>query len=233
MRNGILLFLLVFIAWVPEILTQTAIERLTASDSDGEKMLEEEDHIGDDGDRFSVRRDDGLKRHSLGIGIGQTILSGDFKNHGENAIAPDIFYNYSVSHSFDLLINTHWSKHKQAVLRSSRNTFTELAALAIGVKGRFFQFDLFSPFAVAGLGLYYPRIRKQEPGETVPTKTKATVTFGHHLGGGVELELNNHFSLAFMGHYHNPYDIKHDTGEREVKVEGAYFKLLVVAFFIF
>src|SRR5690606_2383811 len=75
-----------------------------------------------------------LNRHSVGIGFGQTFLAGDFDKNGEDKITFDGFYNYSASHSFDLLVNIHASKHKfqekHAILRG----------IAPGIKAKLYQF---------------------------------------------------------------------------------------------
>ncbi|EQC44412.1 hypothetical protein [Bacteriovorax sp. DB6_IX] len=92
-----------------------------------------------------------LKVHSLGVGIGQTFLQGDFKDHGEDKITADLFYNYSASHSFDFLANFHYSTHEY---RKKKVTAT---GLALGIKAKMFNFDNFSPFATGGLGFYSPK----------------------------------------------------------------------------
>ena len=54
----------------------------------------------------------GLKKHSIGIGIGQTFLVGEFEDLGENKITWDLLYSYSASHSYDLLMNFHHEKYR-------------------------------------------------------------------------------------------------------------------------
>ena len=203
-----------------DTLGQSAIERLTSSEEPAEKAEEQPP-------RFRVKRPEtSLKRHSLGIGLGETVLEGDFKDQGENKIAPDIYYNYSVSHSFDILVNFHYSKHER------RTLFSRVMGTAFGVKGRLFQFDAFAPFLIGGLGFYRPQIKKVFDSRLITTDPR--ITFGHHFGAGVELELNQKYSFAFIGHYHNPYDVKHNVDEeRSFDVEGSYIKLLVSAFYIF
>ena len=52
-----------------------------------------------------------LKVHSLGVGLGQTFVRGHLARHGEDKITLDGYYNYSVSHSFDMVLNFHYSQH--------------------------------------------------------------------------------------------------------------------------
>ncbi len=165
----------------------------------------------------------GVHRHSLGIGIGQTFVFGNFEDNGKSQITGDFLYAYSASYSFDLLANFHYSKH------NFQGRYARLIDLSIGVKGRFFHFDSFSPFVVGGLGFYIPKLRRQEAdGNLHPTKSQ--VVFGPHLGAGVDLRLNHHFAIGMLGQYHNPFDVKQEVG---AEVEGSYFKLLLTVFYIF
>ena len=159
-----------------------------------------------------------LKVHSLGIGLGQTFIRGDLGDYGQDQITADIFYNYSVSYSFDLMLNLHYSQHSFAK-RSS-----QLAGTAIGIKGKLYEFDSFYPFVVGGVGFYGPQLENES------TKTPFKVVFGIHFGGGGELILNRKFSLGLLAHYHNPFDIQH---EKAPDVEGHYFKLLVMTLYRF
>lgn len=165
---------------------------------------------------------DTVNVHSLGLGIGQTFLQGKFDKHGEDKITFDLYYNYSASHSFDLLANVHYSEH------SFLQKKVTLPGLAIGIKSKLFNFDSFAPFALAGLGFYRPTVTRAV--YNIMTESKAKVTFGTHFGAGAELRLNRHASMALLGHYHNPFDIKQELGP---EVEGSYFKLLLVGFYSF
>ena len=165
----------------------------------------------------------GLNRHSIGIGIGQTFLLGDFKDNGADSITPDLYYNYSASHSFDLLINGHYSTHRY------QNRYVILQGVAVGIKAKLIHFDNFHPFALAGLGLYQPKVRRIISGSTIAT-SKSQMTFGYHFGAGGELTLNHHFALSILGHFHNPFDVKQDVGP---EVEGTYFKLIMALFYTF
>lgn len=163
-----------------------------------------------------------LNRHSVGLGFGQTFMVGDFKHTGEDKITFDVFYNYSASHSFDLLVNIHSSKHE------FRNYHTSVRGIAPGIKAKLYQFDNFAPYALAGLGIYAPKLRREVNGQIQETKSK--MAFGYHVGAGADLNLNSHASVGLLFHLHNPFDVKQDLGP---EVEGAYYKLMMLAFYVF
>lgn len=164
----------------------------------------------------------GLQSHSIGIGLGQTFLLGDFGDNGEDKIAADLLYAYKASHSFDFYANFHTSAHK---LRETKSTIT---GLALGIRGRAYQFDAFAPFIVAGLGFYQPKVKRYV--DTTLLESEEKITFGVHVGGGADLQLSRRVSVGVMGHYHNPFDVQQDLGP---DVEGAYFKLLLTAMYHF
>ena len=159
-----------------------------------------------------------LKVHSLGLGLGQTFVRGKLGQYGQDQITLDVFYNYSVSYSFDLMLNLHHSEHSFA------ESYAKLQGFAVGIKGKFYEFDSFYPFLMGGFGFYNPKIRDQM------VKAPSKVAFGIHMGGGGELLLNRKFSLGLLAHYHNPFDIRHENGPG---VEGFYFKLLVMTLYRF
>ena len=163
-----------------------------------------------------------LKKHSLGVGIGQTFLSSELGQNGDDSITLDLYYDYSASYSFDLVINFHHSTHK-IIKREATVT-----GLAVGVKGRLFQFDAFSPFVLGGLGFYAPTVTRLK--NNVLEKTPFSIAFGSHFGAGGELKLNDKFKIAGLIHFHNPFDIKQDL---EKELEGSYYKLLLNTHYTF
>lgn len=157
--------------------------------------------------------------HSAGIGFGQTFLTGSFGDYGEDKIAlPDLFYAYSASHSFDMLVNGHYSSH------SYNNRKVKIPGASVSVKAKLFQFDAFSPFALGGLGFYRPQISDGA------YESKAKLTFGINLGVGGDLKLNDMFTVGVLVQYHNPFDVKQDNAK---KVEGSYAKLLITGMYTF
>lgn len=162
------------------------------------------------------------RKHSVGIGIGQTFLGGDFQDTGEDQITWDLLYNYAASYSFDLLVNFHHSKHDFS------NTYTQLTALNVGIKSKLYQIDAFSPFAVGGFGFYSPKVKRQLNGQLVESDSK--VVFGYHIGVGGDLRLNEKVTVGLLGQYHNPFDVKQDNAP---DVEGRYYKLLITTYYSF
>lgn len=163
-----------------------------------------------------------INLHSLGLGIAQTFLKGDFKDNGDDSITFDLLYNYSASHTFDLLINAHHSEHKIGAKRVYLN------GIAPFIKAKFFQFDSFSPFVGGGLGFYLPIVKRELNGAL--TESKSKLVFGTNLGAGAELRLNRNFIVGTMGQIHNPFDAKQETAP---EVEGSYYKLMIYLLYTF
>ncbi len=162
------------------------------------------------------------KYHSVGIGVGQTFLEGDFSDTGEDKITAELFYEYAASHSFDFLANFHYSTHKYLDRK------TTLTGLALGIKAKLFNFDAFSPFATGGFGFYNPKQKRELDGEIVESKSK--LVFGYHFGAGAELDLNKNVKVGFLGALHNPFDVAQET---QPELEGSYYKLLLTIFYKF
>jgi hypothetical protein len=172
-----------------------------------------------------------INKHSVGIGIGQTMLMSDMGKNGEDQITWDLLYNYSASHSFDFFADLHHSNHELG------NKKTQLTGLALGIKAKVFNFDSFSPFLLGGFGFYIPRFKVYNDSSRSEeiASTKSKVTFGTHFGGGADLKLNKNVAVGILAHYHNPFDVKQDESIAGVgnEVEGSYFKLLITAYYTF
>lgn len=163
-----------------------------------------------------------IRKHSIGIGIGQTFLRSDLSENGNDKITPDLYYNYSASYSFDFVANLHYSKH------SYLNREATIKGLALAIKGKGFQYDAFSPFVLGGFGFYLPSVTRIQ--NNVPTETRTQLVFGVNVGAGVELRLNDEATVGVITHYHDPFDVRQDVG---AKLEGSYMKLLIIASYTF
>jgi hypothetical protein len=163
-----------------------------------------------------------VHKHSIGLGIGQTFLRSDLAQNGNDKITPDIYYNYSASYSFDFVANLHYSEH------SFVGRTATIKGLALAIKGKGFQLDAFSPFALGGFGFYLPQVKRMQNG--VLTDTRTQLVFGVNVGVGGELRLNDEATVGVIAHYHDPFDVRQDTGE---KLEGSYMKLLIIASYTF
>jgi opacity protein-like surface antigen len=159
-----------------------------------------------------------INKHSLGLGVGETFLMGGFNNYGDHQITGDLFYTYSASYSFDLVLNAHSSYHEFEDNKVWLNGYT------MSIKGRPYEFDNFSPFYLAGLGFYTPRVKDDDK------LSKQKTTFGFNLGTGVDLRLNKKMSVGVLGHLHKPFEIKQ---EEMANVGGSYFKLLITTSYTF
>jgi hypothetical protein len=157
-----------------------------------------------------------LQQHSVAIGLGQTFLLGNYKKHGDDKITMDLFYAYAASYSFDVIVNAHWSTHEDG------NERMRVAGLTGGIKSRLFEFDNFSPFVMGGLGFYNPRARRAGNNDTRWTESK--LTFGANFGGGVDLRLNDEWTVGALGQMHWPFKTKQDD---QSDLKGYYFKMLL------
>jgi opacity protein-like surface antigen len=159
-----------------------------------------------------------IHSHALGIGLGETFLFGKMENYGDNKITGELLYSYTASYSFDLLVSAHRSSHEY------KDKKVDILGYSASIKGRYYEYDAFSPYVLGGLGFYLPRIDFGD--ETSEEKW----AFGVNAGAGVDLRLNESVVIGVLGHFHKPFDIKQDETPR---VSGSYFKLLMTAMYIF
>ncbi len=164
-----------------------------------------------------------LKKHSIGLGLGQTFLHGDLGDLGDDQVTfTDFFYQYSASHSFALLGNFHFSNHDEGATEAS------LMGVNASFKANMFQFDSFTPYALGGLGFYWPKVERFINGRLTSSETKTV--FGYNLGAGIDLKLNDQFSVGALLQFHNPFDADQNGAP---KVEGSYTKFLLTLFYTF
>jgi hypothetical protein len=163
-----------------------------------------------------------IRKHSVGLGLGQTFLRSDFHDQGTDKITPDLYYNYSASYSFDFMANLHWSKH------SYLNQDVTVKGLALAIKAKVFQFDAFSPFFLGGFGFYLPQSYRNQNGTT--KETREQLVFGTNIGTGFELRLNDEFTVGVIAHYHDPFDVRQENAP---DLEGSYMKLLIMGMYTF
>lgn len=205
------------LAGANSVQAKKSIKELT-SDKNASKLAREVTQKKSKKEDLSER----LNAHSLGIGLGQTFLYGDFKDNGENSISWDAFYAYSASYSFDMLVNYHSQSY------TYKNRKTRLQGATLSLKGKLYQVDAISPFVLGGLGFYWPKVKRLQGSEVKDSKSKTV--FGANVGAGIDLNLNSNYSVGVLAQYHNPFDVKQD-GDKEVA--GSYFKLLLTGFYTF
>ncbi len=159
-----------------------------------------------------------IHQHSLSLGLGQIFVLGSFEKYGADKMVVDLFYEYSASYSFDLVLNAHWSSHEKD------NNRLFLRGYALNIKSRIWNYDSFSPYIMGGLGIYNPQVKTA--GET----SKSEYVFGINGGMGAELQLNNHYSVGFLGYLHMPFN---KSSDNTPDVKGSYFKLLLMGKYTF
>jgi hypothetical protein len=163
-----------------------------------------------------------LQQHGIGLGLGQNFLLGNYAKYGEDKITMDLLYSYAASYSFDLLLNAHMSEHKD------KNERMKVMGLTGSFKGRFVEYDNFSPYFLGGLGFYAPRAKRSIDGDYSWSDQK--ITFGLNFGGGLDLRLNEKYVVGVLGQLHWPFAIKQDEGS---DLRGYYFKLLITGMYLF
>ncbi len=163
-----------------------------------------------------------IRKHQIGVGVGQTFLYGKFDNSGSDDITLDFFYDYAASYSFDLLINAHISNH------TLNGEEVDLASLNMNIKSKLFNFDQFSPYAAGGLGFYYPTMERRSDGKSESSDGK--FVFGWQAGVGAELDLNEKYNIGVLLMYFNPFKVKQDD---QAAVNGSYMKLLITSMYTF
>ena len=163
-----------------------------------------------------------LRKHGVGIGLGQTILMGNYADYGDSKISMDLLYTYAASYSFDILVDAHYSKHESGPEKM------KLPGLNGSIKARLFEFDNFSPFLLGGLGFYAPKAKRNMFNTTKWSKQK--VTFGMNFGGGLDLRLNDSYVVGVLGQVHWPFAVKQND---QSDLKGYYFKLLITGMYLF
>jgi hypothetical protein len=164
----------------------------------------------------------GIHQHGLGIGLGQTFLFGNYGKHGQDKITADLLYTYSASYSFDLLVNAHLSEH------TDDNEKMKLMGLTSSFKGKFVEYDSFSPYFLGGLGFYAPKAKRLQNNKLEWSDQK--VTFGLNFGAGIDLRLNEQYIIGVMTQVHWPFKV---TQEEGTALKGYYMKLLLTGMYLF
>lgn len=163
-----------------------------------------------------------VQKHGAGIGLGQTFLLGNYSNHGNDKITLDLFYSYTASYSFDLLINGHVSEHKD------ENEKMRVMGLSSSIKARVVEYDNLSPYFLGGLGFYAPRAKRNIDNQTKWSDQR--MTFGLNFGGGLDLRLNDHYVVGVMGQLHWPFEVQQN---HQSDLKGYYFKMLLTGMYLF
>ncbi|MCK5072909.1 MAG: hypothetical protein KAQ98_05745 [Bacteriovoracaceae bacterium] len=155
-------------------------------------------------------------KHFAMIAAGQTSLVGNHRDNGENNLGFDTYYYYVASHSFDLFMNFHYSRHEK------KDEWVKLPGLALGIKYKYKYFDSLSPFVLGGLGYYWPKTMRKHDGKLYESESRAVI--GINIGHGLDLSLNESLKVSFLGHYHHPFKVKQEIGK---DIRGSYFKLMI------
>lgn len=153
---------------------------------------------------------------NLSIGVGQVFLLGDLGNRYENAIGPEIHYNYGVSDMFAFESNFGYHSHSNGTL--------SIWNLAAGLRANLMYFDQLVPFANIALGFYHPSF-------TLPnTATVSGLLFGLQLGGGVDLMISPRIFFGTRLNYNDMFDsTKKDSNGTSQSLGGSFMSFMIHA----
>jgi len=211
--NKIILFTIVLLCLQSHILAASSINQLT-SQKTSNKVFSSLPKSS-----FSTIK----WTHSAGIALGQTSLLGDMNNNGNNGLGFDAFYGYNASLLFNLYVNFHYSTH------SNQQKTIKLPSLTMGIKKNMYHFDSITPFLMGGVGFYRPQVYNNISSDVI-TKSDAKTVFGINIGTGLDLQLNNQYSLNMLIHYHKPFNSKQ---ENRPDVTGAYLNTIMGLSYLF
>lgn len=165
-----------------------------------------------------ARSEKKIHSHTIGYGVGQTFLFGDYKDIADNHLGHQFFYSFKTSYSFDFSSGIHLSRHDED------NRDLKMAALWTNIKATFFDFDTFAPFVTGGFGFYWPRV------EAGPLESKSKTVFGINFGVGADLQFNSHWAIEFLTHFHKPFATRYENNQ---KIKGSFFNILIALLYTF
>lgn len=123
--------------------------------------------------------------HSVGIGLGQVLLMGDFSKNFSDGLGLKLTYGYEASDMFGLLASFGFSSHSNA---DASNTLL-IKGFQPDLKVNFAYIDKLVLYGFTGFGIY--RVN-----EALARNAGAVWTLGFELGTGFLLNLDNHFSFG-------------------------------------
>jgi hypothetical protein len=154
--------------------------------------------------------------HNLSVGIGQYFLLGTLGSNYENAIGPEIHYNYGVSDLFAFESNFGYHSHS-----AGSCTIWNLAA---GLRSNLMYFDQLVPFATIGLGFYHPSLTYSTGGSA------GALLFGLQLGGGIDLLISKQVFFGTRLTYNDMFNSTNkDSNGVTRSLGGAYLSFMLNA----
>jgi hypothetical protein len=155
---------------------------------------------------------------NLSFGIGQVFLLGNLGNNFDNAIGPELHYDYGVSDLFAFESNFGYAAHSRG---SSQLNIWNISA---GLRTNLAYFDQLVPYLNADLGFYHPSFTYDNGGSA------STTLFGMQLGAGIDLLISHSVFFGPALTYNNMFDsTKTDSNGVSRSMGGAYVSFMVHA----
>lgn len=156
---------------------------------------------------------------NLSLGIGQIFLLGDYGNHYDNGIGPELHYDYGVSEMFAFESNFGYQSHSNGTDSSQTLSIWNVDA---GLRANLMYFDQLIPFAQVGFGFYHPSF--SQPNNT----SLSSLLFGLQLGGGIDLIITKQLFFGAGLIYNDIFDSsKKDSTGKEVGIGGSYVSFMI------
>ena len=153
---------------------------------------------------------------NLSLGIGQVFLLGSLGNNYDNAIGPEIHYDYGVSDLFAFESNFGYAGHSRG------NTDANIWNLSAGLRTNLAYFDQLVPYADIDLGFYHPSFTYDTGGSA------STLLFGMQLGLGIDLMISNSVFFGTALTYNNMFSsTKVDSSGVTRDLGGAYVSFMI------
>lgn len=159
-------------------------------------------------------------QHAAGLSLGQVILLGDFSTHFSDSLGFQITHQYDASDLFGVLTHISLSSHSD----TTGTDDLSIKGITPNLKANLAYFDKIIVYTYGGFGLF-------SISEKTGGRESSVTTIGFDLGGGFDLELNEHFLFGTTLSFHNLFG-KTDKATA-VSVGGTYVALFLNVKYVF
>jgi len=142
---------------------------------------------------------------------------GDLGNNYTDNLGMEAEYTYGVSDLFGFNANLGYSDHSDGKF--------SMTSFSTGLRTNLSWYDRVIPYVVIGLGFYRPDIQISE------TQSISPITFGMHLGGGIDLQITKQMFFGAGLTFHDMFsttNMNPVTGQN-MSISGTYTTFLVHA----
>lgn len=153
------------------------------------------------------------KKFGLGITFGQTLLTGD-DSGGEKGFNDTLGFGLSASYRLRDRLNMalkYWTSSHDGVEKTSGDL---RRSHVTGEVSYYFARGTFSPYGVAGAGVYSSEFRPSSQQKLANIDSSSIQTFGLLVGAGIDFEIAKRFIVGVGVTRHHSFKRKNE--EREV-----------------